>query len=89
MLILYCNAWHYIIEADASIAENAIDMKSSRGLACEGGSGGAKTNPVFTARNIAFNQLVHAGSMLGLDPLSSLHAGLSGKSDEYNEFDEF
>ena len=89
MLILYCNAWHYIVEADASITENAIGMKASRGLASEGGSGGAKTNPVFTARNIAFNQLVRAGSMLGLDPLSSLRGGSSCKSDEYNEFDRF
>ncbi|MDQ0549890.1 phage terminase small subunit [Pantoea agglomerans] len=64
-------------------------MMASRGLAGEGDSGGEKTNPVFAARNIAFSQLVRAGSMLGLDPLSSLRGGSSSKRDEHNEFDRF
>lgn len=81
--------YNYIVEADASIVENAKVTKSSRGLASEGGSGGAKSNPIFNARNIAFNQLVRAGSILGLDPLSSLRSGSVSKSDDYNEFDEF
>lgn len=89
LLILYCNAQHYIVEADSSSAEKAKTMMASRGLAGEGDSGGEKTNPVFAARNIAFSQLVRAGSMLGLDPLSSLRGGSSSKRDEHNEFDRF
>lgn len=82
LLILYCNGWHYIVEANSSIADKAKTMTASRGLAGEDGSGGEKTNPVFAARNIAFSQLVRADSMLGLDPLSSLRSGLGSKGDE-------
>lgn len=86
ILILYCNAWHYIVQADESLIKKASCMISSNGLASEGGSGGEKTNPVFTARNIAFNQFVRAGSLLGLDPLSSLRTPLKEKEDTYNPF---
>ncbi len=89
LLVLYCNAWHYIFEADAVTTDKAKFMAASRGFACEGGSGGEKTNPVFTVRNHAFNQFVRAGSMLGLDPLSSLRKGSESSGDDYNEFDRF
>lgn len=85
MLLLYCNAWHYIVLADNSLSNKAI--ASSFVLSCEGGSGGEKTNPVFTARNLAFNQFIRAGSLLGLDPLSSLRVPMSNAKDSYNPFD--
>lgn len=53
--ILYCNTWHYIVQADESLAKKASSIGSGNVLASEGGSGGEKTNPVFTAKNIAFN----------------------------------
>lgn len=86
ILILYCNAWHYIMQADESLTKKASSIGSSNVLASEGGSGGEKTNPVFTARNIAFNQFFRAGSLLGLDPLSSLRSPLKTKEATYNPF---
>lgn len=89
MLVLYCNAWHYIIMADKSVTDKAEAHPDSGGLTSEGGSGGEKTNPTFTARNVAFNQFIRAGSLLGLDPLSSMRFSGNTKGDEYNEFDKF
>lgn len=84
ILLLYCNAWHYIVLADNALSSKAASC--SYGLSCEGGSGGEKTNPVFVARNTAFNQFVRAGSLLGLDPLSALRSPLPAKKDGYNPF---
>lgn len=86
ILILYCNAWHYIVQADESLTKKASSIGSSYVLASEGGSGGEKGHPVFTARNIAFNQFVRAGSLLELDPLSSLRSPLKTKEATYNPF---
>ncbi|UVC29315.1 P27 family phage terminase small subunit [Pantoea sp. SOD02] len=89
MLVLYCNAWHYMIMADQCVTAKAEAHPNSNGLTSEGGSGGEKTNPTFTARNVAFNQIIRAGSLLGLDPLSSMRFSASSKGDAYGEFDKF
>ncbi|WP_168197472.1 P27 family phage terminase small subunit [Pantoea sp. SO10] len=89
MLVLYCNAWHYMIMADQSVTAKAETHPVSGGLTSEGGSGGEKTNPTFTARNVAFNQFIRAGSLLGLDPLSSMRFSASFKDEGYGEFDKF
>lgn len=80
-LVLYCNAWHYKIMADQSVTAKAEAHQVSGGLTSEGGSGGEKTNQTFTARNVAFNHFIRAGSFLGLDPLSSARFSMNAKED--------
>ncbi|ELY6363677.1 phage terminase small subunit P27 family [Cronobacter sakazakii] len=83
ILLAYCNAFHFMIEADKMISEE--------GFVDVGGTGGLKKHPAVNVRNDAVSQIARLGSLLGLDPLSRVRMMGAGKDgdDEENEFDEF
>lgn len=84
LLIAYCNAFAYMLQADADIAAN--------GTVVETGDGSIKKSPYVNVRNDAVSQMTRTGSLLGLDPLTRLRAlGGSGDGDgnQGNAFDEF
>ena len=83
LLIAYCNAFAYMLQADAEI--------NSQGLVVPTADGSIKKSPYVNVRNDAVAQLTRTGSLLGLDPLTRLRM-LGGGSEgeaEGNEFDEF
>lgn len=84
LLIAYCNAFAYMLQADADIGAN--------GTVVETGDGSIKKSPYVNVRNDAISQLTRTGSLLGLDSLTRLRAlGSSGGEDEGegNAFDGF
>lgn len=95
LLILHCNAWHYVLMADKAILQLASDDPKSRGLTCKSADESEKLNPVINVRNIHINQFIRTSSLLGLDPLSSTriqaNKGTSQHNPflELNEFDKF
>lgn len=84
LLIAYCNAFAYMLQADADIAAN--------GTVVETGDGSIKKSPYVNVRNDSIAQLTRVGSLLGLDSLTRVRmlsgGGEKGES-EGNEFDEF
>jgi P27 family predicted phage terminase small subunit len=82
LLLSYCNAFAMMLKCDVELAGS---------FTTESGMGGLKKHPLVNVRNDAFNQLVRAGSLLGLNPLSRARflQGESGGGDDSGEFDDF
>lgn len=82
LLLSYCNAYSLMIQADKMIGDD--------GITAETADGGFKKHPAINVRNDSIAQIARLGSLLGLDPLSrSRMVGVSGSSEEENEFDDF
>lgn len=84
LLVAYCNAFAYMIQADEEIGAQGLVVPTS--------DGSIKKSPYVNVRNDAVAQLTRTGSLLGLDPLSRdrLLGGSSQEAEsEANEFDGF
>jgi P27 family predicted phage terminase small subunit len=83
LLLIYCNAFHWMLEADRRLIED--------GLTVAAGESSIKAHPSFATRNQVVTQMARIGSLLGLDPLSTLRSNGPPKpgEQEANEFDRF
>lgn len=82
LLLIYCNSFHLMLDADQRIVEDGLTVPS--------GETGIKAHPTFATRNQLVTQIARIGSLLGLDPLSTLRSSPAKPGEqEANEFDRF